>query len=93
MQEPKQGEQPRLNLTQAEDEEEGDESNVFPDIGEKLMSQRAMMIPRKEQKQSNDNEDSCLQTKIFRTRCTLGGKYVKLLLIVIVVRIWFPNRW
>ena len=49
MQEPKQGEQPRLNLAQAEDEEEGDESEVFPDIGENLMIQRAMMIPKKEQ--------------------------------------------
>ena len=33
MQESKQGEQPRLNLAQAKDEEEGDESEVFPDIG------------------------------------------------------------
>ena len=60
MQEPKQGEQPRLNLAQAEDEEEGDESEVFPDIGENLMIQRAMMIPNKEQKRSSDNEDSWL---------------------------------
>ena len=37
MQEPKQGEQPRLNLTQDENEEEGDESEVFLDIGEILM--------------------------------------------------------
>ena len=40
MQEPKQGEQPRLNLAQAEDEEERDESEVFSDIGENLMIQR-----------------------------------------------------
>lgn len=65
MQEPKKGEQPILNLAQAEDEEEGNESEVFPDIGENLMIHRAMMIPKKEQKKSNDNEDSWLRTKIF----------------------------
>ena len=65
MQEPKQGEQPRLNLAQAEDEEEGDESKFFLDIGENLMIQRAMMIPKKDQKQSSDNEDSWLRTKKF----------------------------
>ena len=54
MQEPKQGEKPRLNLAQAENEEEADESQVFPNIGENLMIQRAMMIPKKEQKKSND---------------------------------------
>ena len=37
MQEPKQGEKPRLNLSQAENEEEGGESQVFPNIGENLM--------------------------------------------------------
>jgi hypothetical protein len=37
MQEPKKGEQPRLNLAQVEDEEEGDESEVFWNIGENLM--------------------------------------------------------
>ena len=65
MQEPKQGEQPRLNFAQVEDEEEGDESKVFPDIGENLMTQRAMKIPKKEQNQSSDKEDSWLQTKKF----------------------------
>ena len=50
MQEPKQGEKPRLNLVQAENEEEGDESQVFPDIGENLVIQIVMMIPKKEQK-------------------------------------------
>jgi len=38
MQEPKQGQQPRLNLVQAENEEdEGEESEVPPDMGENLM--------------------------------------------------------
>ena len=50
MKEPKKGEQHRLNLAQAKDKEEGDESEVFPDIGENLMIHRAMMIPKKEQK-------------------------------------------
>ena len=50
MQEPKQGEKPRLNLVQAKNEEEGDESQVFLDIGENLMIQREMMIPKKEAK-------------------------------------------
>ena len=93
MQEPKQGEHPILNLAQDENEEDEDGSDVFPYIGENLMLHREMMIPKKEQKQSNNNEDSWLQTNFFRTRCTLGGKYVKLLLIVTVVRIWFPKRW
>ena len=48
IQEPNQGEQPRLNLSQDENEEEGDESQVFLDIGENLMRWRAMMIPKKE---------------------------------------------
>ena len=74
MQDLKQGEQLRLNLVDAE---EGDESEVFPDIGENLMIQRAMMIPKKEQKRSSDNEYSWLQTKFFRTRCTSGGKVCK----------------
>ena len=60
MQEPKHGEKPRLNLAQAKDEEEGDDSEGFLDIGENLMIQRAMMIPKKEKKKSNDNEDSWL---------------------------------
>ena len=77
MRERKQGEQPRLNLDQVEDEEEGDEYEVFPDIGENLMIQREMMIPKKEQKQNSDNEDSWLQTKSFRSKCTLGGKVCK----------------
>ena len=50
MQEPKQGEQPKLNLAQADIEEEGDESQVPPDMGENLMIRRATMIPKKEQK-------------------------------------------
>jgi hypothetical protein len=66
-------------LAQAEDEEEGEESEIFPDIGENLMIRRAIMIPKKEQKQSSDNEDSWLRTKKFRTRCTLGGKVCKVI--------------
>ena len=65
MQDPKQGEQPRLNLAQAENEEEGDESQVFLDIGENIMIQRAMMILKKEKKHSNDNEDSRRRTIFF----------------------------
>ena len=79
MQEPKKGEQPRLNLAQAEDEEEGDESKVFLDIRENIMIQREMMIPKKEKKQSSDNEDSWLRTKKFQTRCTSGGKVCKVI--------------
>ena len=43
------------------------------------MIQRAMVIPKKEQKQSNDIEDSYLQTKKFRTRCTSWGKVCKVI--------------
>ena len=79
MQEPKQREQPRLNLAQAENEE-GDEFEVFPDIGENLMIQRAMMIPEKEQMWSSNNEYSWLLKKKFRTRCTSGGKVCKVII-------------
>ena len=34
-------------MAQAKDEEEGDEFEVFPYIGENLMIQRAMMIPKR----------------------------------------------
>jgi hypothetical protein len=33
-----------------------------------------MVIPKKEKRQSSGNEDSWLQTNIFRTRCTSVGK-------------------
>ena len=80
MKEAKQGEQLKVNLAKAEDEEEGDESDVFLDIGENLMIQRAMTIPKKEQKRSSDIEDSWLRTKIFRTKCTSGGKLCKVII-------------
>lgn len=66
-------------MVQAEKEKEGDESQVFPNMGENLMIQREMVILEKEQKQSSDNEDSWLWTKKFRTRCTLGGKVCKVI--------------
>ena len=50
MQETKQGEKPRSNLAQAKNEEEGDESQVLPDMGENLIIWRAMVIPKNEQK-------------------------------------------
>jgi hypothetical protein len=50
MEEPKQGEQPMLNLAQDGNEEEGDESQVLLDMGENLMIQREMVIPRKDQR-------------------------------------------
>ena len=65
MQEPKQGEKPSLNLDQDENEEERHESQVFSDIGENLRIQREMMIPKKEQRKSNENEDSWLRTIFF----------------------------
>jgi hypothetical protein len=74
IQEPKQGQQPSLNLVQAKNEEEGVESEVSPDIGESLMIWRSMVIPKKEQRQSRNNEDYWFQTNIFQTRCTSGGK-------------------
>ena len=48
MQESKQGKQPSLNLVQDENEE-GVESEVPPDMGENIMIQRSMVIPEKEQ--------------------------------------------
>ena len=81
MQEPKQGQQPRLNLVQAENEEdEGEESEVPPDMGENLMIRRAMVIPGKEENKSSGNEDSWLRTNIFRTRCTSGGKVCQVII-------------
>ena len=66
MQELKQGQQPRLNLVQAENEEdEGEGSEVPLDMGENLMIRRAMVIPRKEEKKSSGNEDSWMRTNIF----------------------------
>ena len=56
------------------------------------MIQREMMIPKKEKKKSNDNEDSWLRTIVFEPGALQGGRYVKVLLIVTVVRIWFPKR-
>ena len=31
--------------------------------------------------------------KKFEPRALQGGRYVKLLLIVAAVRVWFPKRW
>jgi hypothetical protein len=74
MQEPKKGQQPSLNLVQVENEEEGFECQVSYNMGENLMIQRPMVIPKKEERRSRENEDSWLQTNIFQTRCTFGGK-------------------
>jgi len=49
MQELKQGQQLSLNLVQAENKEEGVESEVLTDMEESLMIQRSMVIPEKEQ--------------------------------------------
>ena len=71
MQEPKKGQQPRLNLAQAKNEEdEGEELEVPPYMGENLMIQREMVILEKKKKKSSGNVDSWLRTNIFRTRCT-----------------------
>ena len=43
------------------------------------MIQRAMVIPKKEQKKSNVNEGSWLQTTKIQTKCTLGGKLCKII--------------
>jgi hypothetical protein len=55
MQELKQGQQPSLNLVQAENEEEGYEFEVPHDMGESLMIHRSMVIPKKEQRKGSDN--------------------------------------
>jgi hypothetical protein len=52
-----------------------------------------MVITKKEQRKGSNNEDSWLLTNIFEPDALLGERYVKLLLIVAVVRIWFPKRW
>ena len=81
MQELKQGQQPRLNLVQAEnDEDEGEESEVPPNMGENLMIRRAMVIPGKKENKSSGNEDSWQRTNIFRTRCTSGGKVCQVII-------------
>ncbi|KAH9300982.1 hypothetical protein KI387_012565, partial [Taxus chinensis] len=66
-----QGEQPRVNLVEAEEEEE---MEVAADLGETLMIRRMMIVPRKEKEQDVAGADSWLRTNIFRTRCTSGGK-------------------
>ena len=60
MQELKQGQHPSLNLVQVENEEEGDEYEVSPDMGENLMIQRSMVIPKKEQRKGSGSEYSWL---------------------------------
>jgi hypothetical protein len=47
----------------------------------------------KEQRQSSGNTNSWLQKNIFERDALLGERYVKLFLIVSIVRIWFPKRW
>ena len=93
MQEPKQGEKPRLNLAQDENEEEGDEYEVFPDIGENLMIQRAIMIPKKSKSRVTTMKIFGFRQNFFELGALQGERYVKLLLIVVVVRIWLPKRW
>jgi hypothetical protein len=88
----KQGKQPSLKLVQDENEE-GYESEVPPDMGENLMIRRSMVISKKEQRQSSNNEYPWLRTNIFEPNALSGERYVKLLLIMAIVRIWFPKRW
>ena len=38
------------------------------------------MLSKKEKKRSSHNEDSWLRKKIFRTRCTSGGKVCKVII-------------
>jgi hypothetical protein len=47
-------------LVQVENEEEGDEYEVSPDMGENLMIQRSMLIPEKEQRKGSGSEYSWL---------------------------------
>jgi hypothetical protein len=51
MQESKKRKEHSLNLVQAENEEEGVESEVPLDMGESLMIRRSMLIPKKVQRQ------------------------------------------
>ena len=55
MQEPKKGNHPSLNLVQDDNEEEGVESKVPPNMGENIMIQRSMVILKKEKRQSSSN--------------------------------------
>ena len=55
MQEPKKGNHPSLNLVQDDNEEEGVESKVPPNMGENIMIQRSMVILKKEKRQSSRN--------------------------------------
>ena len=64
MREHKHEEQPRLNLAQAENEEEGDESQIPPDVGENLMIIKALLIPENEQRKSTSYGDSWLRTDV-----------------------------
>jgi len=48
MKESKKGQQPILNLVQDENEEEGYESEVSPDMGENVMIQKSTVTPEKE---------------------------------------------
>ena len=79
MQELNQGKQRSLNLVQAENEEEGIESKAPHDMGGNLMIRMLVVIPKKEQRQSRSNEYSWLQTNIFRSKCTSGGKVCQII--------------
>ena len=94
MQELKQGQQPSLNLVQVENEE-GDESKFLPDMGENIMIHRSIVIPeRKKRKYKVVVINICGFEQIFFEPGALPReRHVKLLLIVEVVRIWFPKRW
>ena len=65
-----------MNLAQPEEEEQ----EVSPDVGETLMMRRSMIISKKCEVPTKNLDDSWLQTKIFRTRCTSSGKVFQVII-------------
>ena len=91
MQESKQGQQPSLNFVQAENEE-GAESEVPPDMGESLMIWRYWGLLKKSKGRVATMKILGFRQIFFEPDVLPGERYVKLLLIVAIVRIWFPKR-
>jgi hypothetical protein len=80
-------------LVQDDNEEEGVESEVPPNMGEILMIWRSMVIHEKN-KGIREKMNILGFKQLFLERDSLlGERYAKLLLVVAVVRIWFPKKW
>ena len=76
MQEPNKKQQHNLKFIQVDNEEEGFEAEVPPDMGGNLMIQRSMVILEKEQRHSSCNEYFCIRG-ILGSKMGLLRKIIK----------------